>query len=370
MMHGLVRTTTGVAATAIALTMLMPVAHADTGSEPQIQYIYETTSDGYLIRDVLILVTDLDTLSDVACYQDDQRIWQYVQPGSSQWFFSVWFWTDGTHTLDCSATDVFGNTASQSDSFLVDATPPIMSTPTITQTLLRTDQSATVSVTASDAGSGLQEVSIRIDAFNGDETYFPMSPGPNNVFTYDVGPGLSAGQYGFSIGAVDRAGNGTSAQIPLGGLQVYDTSQSASAFGTFYPDAYSGDRLPGLEPFAGQVVDFRLSASYPTSTATHPTGQFSMRFKAGDFRARATSLTMLVPQFSRNWILRGPATVVDDDTPYTLVVDLVDAEWPNGVGNDFISIGLYPPGAPNESADQATYWAAGPLASGEVVLSG
>jgi hypothetical protein len=370
-MRPLARVLTAAIVVAVALTTSLAPAQAETGSEPSLDLSYSTTSDGYLVQSVSVFATDPDGLADAQCSIDGARIWTpHVQPGDLFAYFSVSFPVDGLHTLACSASDVLGNTTSKSVTVLVDVTKPTVSQPTVTPMLKRTDETAQVSIFAADDASGLQEVLIRMDYFGSGNTWVPMSPGAGAEFTFDIGTDLPAGQYGFSFVAVDRAGNSTDAQIVLGGLQVYDTRLAASASGTFQPPPYGGSRLPGLTPFAGQDVDFRLSVSYRNDASTHPDGRFSMTFQAGHFRARATSFSVLVPHHSRVWWVRGTATVTGDETPYTFLIELVDGEWPDGVGNDFISIALYPPGAPSESSENATYFAYGPLTSGEIVFTG
>src|SRR5205809_8120110 len=70
--------------------------------------------------------------------------------------------TEGQHVLRCFAVDTWNNRSSRAISLSVDFTPPRLEQESMTPHLIRSDQTATLSVAFEERGSGLSSASVRL----------------------------------------------------------------------------------------------------------------------------------------------------------------------------------------------------------------
>ncbi len=164
------------------------------------------------------------TVTSVAIYDGTTSLGAATL-SSGAWTYTTGSLTDGVHTFTAVATDSAGNTSTSTLSALdhVDKTAPTIGTPTQSQTAAWTTTRAdTITVSASDSGSGVASVEIYYDG--GSSGAAVLTSG---AWTYTA-TSLTGGAHTFTAVATDNAGN-TSTASPGVVDQVDYTAPTISA---------------------------------------------------------------------------------------------------------------------------------------------
>src|SRR5215212_11350841 len=131
--------------------------------------------------------------------------------GTGSWSFDVTNLSEGSHTITAQATDKAGNTATASIKVtyaVPDTTNPTISITSPNDGATLTSDSVTVKGTASDSGSGLEKVEVKIDSGS-----YSAATGTGS-WSFDV-TNLSEGSHTITAQATDKAGNTATASIKV-----------------------------------------------------------------------------------------------------------------------------------------------------------
>ena len=252
--------------------------------------------------------------------------------GSGMFSFGPVTLTQGANVFTATATDAAGNTSVASADFTVtlDTVEPF--SVVISPSDAAWHNSGTWTVTASDALSGIAQISYRVDAgvyanlaaSNG----VPVSP-----------PALSEGVHTVYAYATDVAGRTTSA-TPVNATVKVDTTKPTAAL-TLAPAGSGGWRLSG-------------SASITGSDATSGVDHVEYRIDTGSFASIASGATFTVPEGTHSITYRAvdvAGNVGDDVTVSDVKVDSVK---PQSTVSPASSTGWRNSGAVTLSATDAT----------------
>jgi hypothetical protein len=126
----------------------------------------------------------------------NESVWQNLGKATQHTFEGV---DEGVHTVDVMVFDHFGNSATDSVTFTVDVTPPMVGITSPHGGVELTDNDVTVQWSGSDGGSGIDRYQVRLNygGWNDD-------PDQDTEFTYY---GLNDGNHRVDVRVFDKAGN-------------------------------------------------------------------------------------------------------------------------------------------------------------------
>ncbi|WP_170826634.1 Ig-like domain-containing protein, partial [Alteromonas confluentis] len=204
---------------------------------------------------------------------DAQTFTATVQPDGT---FSTDVPTDlaeGAYTVEASATDASGNTATTTEvGGEVDTTAP-----TVTLDAQTTDNDATPTVSGTTDLPAGETVSITVTDANGDAQTFTATVQPDGSFSADVPADMADGAYTVEATATDAAGNATTATDNNGEVDTTapNVTLDAQTTGNDATPTVSGTTdLPVGETISITVTDSNGDAQTFTATV-QPDGSFS-----------------------------------------------------------------------------------------------
>jgi hypothetical protein len=258
-------------------------------------------------------------------------------------------------------TDEAGQSATDAVVFLQDATAPILSDISIVPLVRRTDKVSIVSVVATDDRSGVEAGDVSYDGFQGSGSVPMTLDGP--ALRGTLGSDLRSGMYQVSANVSDRAGNGSSLQIPLGSFIVFDTMSRSTGHGKFVPTSGTA-KLPRID--GRSALRFGFDIRYARPKASHPVGWLWFDYARGRVHMKATSFDWLAHFDDRTYVVLGTATVVGQPGTFRFRTIITD-----GVGTDLdsLSVTVWPQGAVEPSSPFDATYAAWSSLSGDTLAN-
>jgi WD40 repeat protein len=249
--------------------------------------------------------------------------------------------------------DPAGNCATGTVTLSIDTTPPVISNITWTPTAVRAGSNVTITADVSDALSGV--AGGRILTPWGDITDGTYA---NGKLTIHITAPTTPGDYFMYPGVQAWDVAGVHSDTASFSLPVYDPNgASVTGSGALIPGSW-GDTLPNLDGTSRATFD--LTAKYPNSASTTPTGSFSFSYPHGRFNFASTSYEWLTAPDSSQITLQGLGKLGGSSTIYRFRLFASSASAPN-----YFQLRIYPRNADGDSPDY-TYQASGNLQSGSI----
>gem|GEM_PF-2372830 len=146
--------------------------------------------------------------------------------------------SDGPYALEFRAVDLRGNVASESVSFTVDATPPLIMTDLLMVEIVVAEAQPTFSFTGSDDLAGIDPTTVGVTIGGQPATVAHLGEG---TFTWTPTSPLVSGRYAAALTAVDFAGNATTCSVSFG---IDDPAAAPEVEGL---PAYAGGEVRGTD---------------------------------------------------------------------------------------------------------------------------
>jgi len=182
---------------------------------------YTGTTEPYLTVIVKVDGVPIDTV-----VSDASGNWSTTQPTPL---------SDGPHTVSATATDPYGNSATDTNPFTVDTTPPVVAITGPTDGTVTTDNTPPITGTASPNST----VILYIDGVPVDT----ISVGSTGTWTYIPPTPLADGPHTVEATATDAAGNSTS--TPVNNF-IIDTTPPAVTLDSPSPSDTTNDNTPDI----------------------------------------------------------------------------------------------------------------------------
>lgn len=306
---------------------------------------------------------DRATVNSLLCRIDGEWIPSFrAEPGPNGSMEGlVFFTTDGVHFLRCTATDGLGNESSRGQTFQIDLAPPSVGLPSMTPPAVRVGEVSSISVVASDGGSGLESASYLGQGLTG---------GSISGVMHLIGSGFTA-----TLDLPDRPELWT-ASVDVADKMGLHASSQPTLFASYDPDAGSiggtgwivpggetseaGDRLTGLD--GTSKASFGFSARYRSSSSSLPSGTLTFSY-GSKFKLQSKDFAWLVVLNTQNAYLSGVATIQGVDGTSPFILQIGDG---GGTAQDTLVLRVFSPGA-NLAIDAPAYQASG-AASGQITI--
>jgi hypothetical protein len=311
---------------------------------------------------VRIHAEDRATVKALVCAIDGESIPSFSpQPGPDGSMEAVVsFTTNGVHFLRCRAWDGLGNEATLGQTFQVDFAPPSVGLPSMTPPAVRVGEGASMSVVASDEGSGLDSASYYVQGLaSGSISGAMVLTASGFEATLDLPDRPEI--WTVSVDATDKMGFHTSSRRAL--FASYDPAGSIGGTGWIVPGGVTseaGDRLPGLD--GTTRASFGFSAKYRSSSSTLPSGTLTFSY-GSKFKLQSKDFAWLVVPDLQTAYLSGTATIQGMDAAYPFILRIGDG---GAKARDEFVLRVFGPGA-NLAEDAPVYQASG-AASGQITI--
>jgi hypothetical protein len=205
--------------------------------------------------------------------------------------------SDGAHELWVMHEDLAGNVSTAHHSFQVDATAPQISVTGLSAGEVMTSAYPVASVTATDAGSGINFLSCAWDG---------ATPGSctNNAFTMAL---LADGQHVLNASAIDQVGNKSTIAMPFSvdttgglkqGLVAPKTAKWALKLGRLSGSSYASAVTITFALPAGGTAKFCLgSVTFSVMFKKHKVGSSKVKYKATGAKCTVTATPKLAKKY-------------------------------------------------------------------------
>lgn len=262
-----------------------------------------------------------------------------------------------------------------------DSTAPVLGTPVWSVNPKTVTQTATLTVPATDSGSGVAGGEYWLgDTDPGTGAGTAMGWDGTNL-TAAFGTGLAPGVYRVNVRARDVAGNWSTATVDY--LVVYDPNgPSVSGKKSVVPSLAGGDVLPGLVgPGQTDRATFGFTVRYDNGGVVSAKSDAMLDYATGTSCHKPTAVNchqLTLNATAVSWlyvdgingseaVFQGQASVTVDGVTTTnpFRITAVDGTRLDPVADDHLTVAVYPPGA-NPNADAPLYRLSEPVTRGNI----
>jgi len=317
--------------------------------------------DAGLAGSVHIVATDDRSPPSVACTDNGEPL-SLTTESSGSTTDAVATLAEGSHRIDCTATDGAGYSTAGSANYQVDLTPPTtFASLSPIPTVVRVGETVSLSAYADDFGSGIRSLDVRVEGLGAlppiewenagyaarlTASYVPTKPDLSKVI----------------VSARDNAGWVGESSVPF---VSYDPS-AGSTDGTGWivpggPTSEPGDFLPGLDGV--RKASFGFTAKYKTPSSVAPSG--TLTFSYGNrFKLQSRQLLWLAVRDEGTAYLGGFASIQGMYGEFPFVA--VNIDGTSTASADRFELQVYEPGT--EIASPTPLFAASGEVGGQIQI--
>jgi hypothetical protein len=331
---------------------------------PTIEFRPEPSADGWLdssaAGEVDIVATDDRSPPSVVCTDNGEPLSLSTESSGST-TDAVATLAEGYHHIDCTATDGAGNSTAGSATYQVDLTPPTISGPFLTPTVVRVGETVFLSASVTDFGSGVRSFDTRVEGVGA----IPPTEWENSGYAARLTASFVPTKPDLSkviVSARDNAGWVAESATPF---VSYDPS-AGSTDGTGWivpggPTSDPGDVLPGLD--GARKASFGFNAQYRTPSSVAPAG--TLTFSYGNrFKLQSRQLLWLAVRDRGTAYLGGFASIQGMDGEFPFVAVIIDGT--STASADRFELRVYEPGT--EISSPTPLFAASGDAGGQIQI--